>query len=180
MIYVNFEMFCLVSNMIPVQETKEYVCCCSCHCCFVCLSYFVDKLSWEVSSLDFFRKGWFLFLVCVSVFCLGVFTEIMVYVLQPNCFLSLRWGNFKIILLVLQMFNYANCLFLSFTESGLGQSCQAGNDNSCSVQYSQCSRFSPYVCECQSGYTQSGSFCILDSGKSFSWHWCLVAKATVL
>lgn len=48
-------------------------------------------------------------------------------------------------------------------QGSLGNSCQAGNDASCQPTYSRCSQFSPYVCECQSGYVASGGFCVLGS-----------------
>ena len=60
---------------------------------------------------------------------------------------------------------YKLCIF---TESGLGGSCQSGFDASCSAGFARCSSTSPYICQCQTGYVQSGSNCILNSGKIIS------------
>ncbi|XP_052805212.1 extracellular matrix protein A-like isoform X1 [Mya arenaria] len=43
----------------------------------------------------------------------------------------------------------------------LGSSCPVGNSQACAPSDSQCSSFQPYVCECQNGYVQSGSTCVL-------------------
>ncbi|XP_052265185.1 multiple epidermal growth factor-like domains protein 10 isoform X6 [Dreissena polymorpha] len=48
-------------------------------------------------------------------------------------------------------------------KKNLGDTCTAGNNAMCGPDFSACSSLPPYTCVCQSGYTRSGSSCVLSS-----------------